>query len=245
VAVPYVIPSQTAPMTSLSQSKKPTPRPVSVRLLSALIVTVLALALPALASADGDPASDVLASQSLFLPQDGAASFKQQSQLESLLNAAVRSGYPIRVALIASSADMGSVTELWHQPQTYSRFLGQELSYIYRGVLLVVMPNGSAVTEVSPHGPTGPGAASAVQAPPGVQGLAAVAMAEVRHLAAAAGHPLPAAVATLAPGAGSGDPIAWLVLVLGAALIALACAISLRLRPLGSPAVGAEATPRG
>jgi hypothetical protein len=225
------------------------PRSAGVRLrvplLGALVVTILALALPGLASADGDPASDVLASQALFLPQDAATSFKQQSQLESLLGAAARGGYPIRVALIASSVDMGSVTELWRQPDTYSRFLGQELSYVYHGALLVVMPNGSAVTEVARSGASGPGAASAVQAPAGVHGLVAVATSEVRHLAGAAGHPLPAAIATLAPKAGSGDPIAWLVLVLGAVLIVLAWAVSLRLRPFGSPSEGPQATPRG
>jgi len=228
---------------------KPRPRPVGarrhVRLLSALIVTILSLALPALASADGDPASDVLVSQPLFLPQDAATSFKQQSELDSLLSAAARVGYPIRVALIASSSDMGSVTELWRQPQTYSRFLGQELSFVYHGTLLVVMPNGSAVTEVARNGPTGPGAASAVQAPAGVQGLVAVAMAEVQHLAAAAGHPLPAAVAAPAPQSGSGDPIAWLVLILGALLIAAAWTVSLRLRPLGSLPGRKEAPPPG
>ncbi len=107
------------------------------------------------------------------------------------------------------------------------------------------MPNGSAVTEVARSGATGPGAASVVYAPAGPQGLVAMAMSEVRHLAAAAGHPLPAAVATLVSKAGSGDPIAWVVLVLRAVLIGLTWAVSLRLRPLGSPAGGAEATPRG
>jgi hypothetical protein len=214
-------------------------------LLSALTAMIVGLALPALAAADGDPASDVLASQSLFLPQDAGTSFTQQSELQALLSAAARSGYPIRVALIASSADMGSVTVLWHQPQTYSRFLGQELSFAYHGALLVVMPNGSSVTQVAPGAPTGPGAATAVAAPAGVQGMAAVAASEVRSLAAAAGHTLPATVATLAPKAGSGDPVAWIVFVLGAVLVGLAWTVSLRLRPLGSPPERAEAAPRG
>ena len=37
-----------------------------------------------------------------------------------------------RVAIIASPPDLGSVTELWHQPQNYARFLAQELTLIYR-----------------------------------------------------------------------------------------------------------------
>jgi hypothetical protein len=208
-------------------------------------MTILSFAVPGLAPADGDPASDVLASQALFLPQDAATSFTQQSQLESLLSAAARGGYPIRVALIASSVDMGSVTELWRRPDTYSRFLGQELSYVYHGALLVVMPNGSAVTQVARSGASGPGVASTVQAPAGLHGLVAVATSEVRHLAGAAGHPLPAAIATLVPRAGSGDPIAWLVLVLGAVLIVVAWTVSLHLRPLSSRSEGPQAAPRG
>ena len=49
---------------------------------------------------------------------------------------------PIRVALIGSRYDMGSVTALWRLPKTYARFLGQELAFVYKGRLLVVMPNG-------------------------------------------------------------------------------------------------------
>ena len=91
-------------------------------LLVALIAStaILALACGSFATAaraDGDPASDVLATQALFLPQDGGIPIGQQSQLTGLLQAAAQSGYPIRVAIIASKADLGSVTELWRQPR--------------------------------------------------------------------------------------------------------------------------------
>src|SRR4029077_15162518 len=92
--------------------------------------------------ADGDPASDVLATGPLFLPQDACVSATQQDELGALLQTAGRRGYPLRVALIASSTDLGSVTELWRQPQRYVQFLGQELSLVFRGPLLVVMPGG-------------------------------------------------------------------------------------------------------
>jgi hypothetical protein len=97
---------------------------------------------PTPALADGDPASDVLASQSLFLPQDAGVTAPQQAQLGVLLACARRSGYGIRVALNASPADLGSVTALWGKPQSYARFLGQELSLVNHVALLVVMPNG-------------------------------------------------------------------------------------------------------
>ena len=87
------------------------------------ILAILALAggWPAApARADGDPASDVLAAQPLFLPQDAAVSSTQAAQLEQLLRNSSRAGYQIRVALIASATDLGSVTELWRQPQTYA-----------------------------------------------------------------------------------------------------------------------------
>ena len=85
--------------------------------LLAVVAVVLAVALnPTSAAADGDPASDVLAQQSLFLPQDAGLSSTQQSQLGALLSSASRHGFPIRVALIASPSDLGSISELWKQP---------------------------------------------------------------------------------------------------------------------------------
>lgn len=189
--------------------------------------------LPGIARADGDPASDVLATQSLFLPQDAGTSLSQQGQLSGLLSAAATSGFPIRVALIASSADLGSVTELWHQPQTYAQFLGQELSLVYHGPLLVVMPNG--------FGLYGGSAASAaadrstlagVRIAPGGASLNVAALTAVQRLAEAAGHSL-----TIPPpasgrsGSGSSDPTPIIAFVLGALLIAAAWAASLRARP--------------
>lgn len=109
--------------------------------LSALLLAAGALA-PAGARGDGDPASDVLVSQSLFLPYDTGVSSARQAQLEALLKTADRAGLAIRVALIPSEYDLGSVGVLWRDPRTYARFLGIELSLTYSQRLLVVMPNG-------------------------------------------------------------------------------------------------------
>ena len=46
------------------------------------------------------------------------------------------------MALVPSGYDLGSVTVLWRRPQAYAHFLAVELSNVYRGALLVVMPNG-------------------------------------------------------------------------------------------------------
>jgi hypothetical protein len=182
------------------------------------------------ARADGDPASDVLASQTLFLPQDAGVPASEQSQLGALLMSAQQSRYQIRVALIASPADLGSVTELWRQPQNYARFLGQELSLVYRGTLLVVMPNGYGLYRAASHIPGGRSAVAG--APDPGPDLATATLTTIQRLAAASGHTLPLPKATAPSNGGSPDTIAWVVFAIGAALIALAWTASLRARPL-------------
>ena len=105
------------------------------------LATVTA-ASPALARADGDPASDVLVSQPLFLPYDANVAVSQQSELTALLKAAQKAGFAIRVAMVPSEDDLGSVGVLWDKARTYARFLGIELSLTYAQRLLVAMPNG-------------------------------------------------------------------------------------------------------
>jgi len=186
---------------------------------------------PTAARADGDPASDVLAAQPLFLPQDAAASPAQQAQLGAVLQAAARGGYPIRVALIASATDLGSVTALWNQPENYARFLGQELGLVYHGPLLVVMPSGFGLYNI-PH-PAAAGRAL-TGGPSPRAGIGAAAITAVHELAGAAGHPfvLPSAGTVRASTAPS--PVPWIVFAAGAILIALAWTASFRARPLRS-----------
>jgi hypothetical protein len=61
------------------------------------------------------------------------------------VTAARQHGYTIRVAIIQSSYDLGSVTELNNKPREYAHFLSQELRFVYRQRLLVVMPNGFGI----------------------------------------------------------------------------------------------------
>jgi cytochrome c biogenesis protein CcmG/thiol:disulfide interchange protein DsbE len=98
--------------------------------------------LAARARADGDPGSDVLVYQNLFVGGDSGLTIAQQARLGSLLSRSAAAGRPIRVAIIAHPDDLGAVTALWQQPRAYARFLGTELSLAYRQRLLVVMPNG-------------------------------------------------------------------------------------------------------
>jgi hypothetical protein len=215
---------------------------VRLAVITAILASAALIAAPA-AFADGDPASDVLVESVLFNPIDGVSQ-SSQAKLEAVLNASARAGFPIRVALIASAKDLGTVTPLWNQPGNYARYLDTELALLYRGQVLVVMPKGFGL-----HGPQhGPHAVSAaeaaVRAPapgPGEQ-LATSALAAVPLLAAAAGHPIPASAlaaatrtATLGekpvPGTGF-SPSAVVALLLGALLIALAWWASLRARPV-------------
>jgi hypothetical protein len=200
------------------------------------IVALLFALVPGVARADGDPASDVLVSQSLFLPWDGGASAQKQAQLDGVLQAAARGGYPIRVALIASASDLGSVTALWRQPRSYAEFLGQELSLVYRGRVLVVMPSGFGLYYAGRLTPSEQTAIVHARPPAGRAGLVSAAITAVTGLAAAAGHALPGSVANApaklpASPQGSDDPVVLIVFLAGGVLIAAAWTASLRARP--------------
>lgn len=189
------------------------------------------------ARGDGDPASDVLAVGPLFLPADAGATNAQQLELTDLLRAAQRAGEAIRVAIIASPTDLGSVTGLWRRPHLYAAFLGQELGLVYRGPLLVVMPDGmglNGVTEVA-GGRAGLAAGrlpAATGSHPSAAGrLAGSAIAEVRRLAAALGHPLALSAIAGHASRGPANPGIWVALGGGAALVGLAWGLSLRARP--------------
>ncbi len=211
------------------------PRRASPRLVApaaiAALLAVLAL-WPVVARADGDPASDVLASQAVFLPQDAGISTVQQSQLGALIAAAGRSGYPIRVALIAAPADLGSVSGLWRRPQDYARFLGQELSLVYRGPLLVVMPNGFGLYGPSRAVAGGEAVLRNIAKPSANADFGTAALTAVQRLSASAGHPLTVPRAAASPAAASTATVPWIVFAVGVALIAAAWAASFRARPL-------------
>jgi hypothetical protein len=100
-----------------------------------------ALVLVGTASADGDPASDVLLSQDQFTPYP-PPSAKAVKALTDAIQAASANSDHVKVAVIGSKNDLGSVPSLFGQPRKYARFLGAELSFFYKGPLLVVMPAG-------------------------------------------------------------------------------------------------------
>lgn len=135
--------SQRVPSPWSSPSFSFTPSLAKSRLI-ALVAVLAAIAAPA-ALADGDPASDYLLSQPIFLPIDHPVSPNQAATFDKLVLGAQKSGLQIKVAVISSRYDLGSVPILFGTPQKYADFLGQELFYYYKDKLLIVMPNGYGI----------------------------------------------------------------------------------------------------
>jgi hypothetical protein len=186
------------------------------------------------ARADGDPASDVLISENVFVPIELNID-RQTELLAALLSDSARAGFPIRVALIAAPDDLGTVTSLWRNPRAYSQYLGTELSLAYHGQVAVVMPNGIYVWPGS-VAPTHAEevAASELPAPGSGPALVTGAVDAVESLAAAQGHPLATTGIRIVPpvaATGSSQPEQALALGIGAALILVAWGASLRARP--------------
>jgi hypothetical protein len=154
---------------------------------SALLV---AAAAAGLARADGDPASDYLLGQDVFFPFEVKVPAAEAARLSKLVADAKARGFPIKVALISGPADLGSVTALWQKPQQYAQFLGQELFFINKGPLLIVMPNGYGVSQAGKPLPAARKVLDGLP-PPGAD-LAATATTAVRKLAAVRGIELPA-----------------------------------------------------
>ncbi len=189
------------------------------------------------ARADGDPASDILLAQDLFLPYPpNGVSAPVARALQTTLGRARARGFPVKVALVADARDLGSAGQLFAAPQDYADLLTQELTVnVVHGRelelprVLVVLPSGLGGNNL------GDTAGTALEGlfPPeaeGPDGLARTAARAVSRLAAAAGHPfalppLPAAVAAGSGGGGGGGlpsgvlfgaPVLLVLLVVGA-----------------------------
>ncbi|TMK69488.1 MAG: hypothetical protein E6G50_12240 [Actinobacteria bacterium] len=175
----------------------------------AAVLSVAALAAFALvgsARADGDPASDVLYTQRVFLPFESPVPKPVSSRLDAVVQSARSSRYPIKVAVIGTPADLGTAYALWKKPQEYARFLGQELVFLYKGTLLIVMPSGFGVYHYR-HS-VAPELRALVKLSVernGIDGLVDSAVTAVARLAAANGHPVPVPPPAKASDSGSGS----------------------------------------
>ena len=129
-------------------------RPVITPLLAAIAVMV---ACPAAALADGDPASDVLITDDIFVPYE-RPSADQVAKLRGVIEAARGAGQPVRVAVIHSARDLGAVTNLYGHPQEYATLLARELQNPvepgqegHGEPLIIVMPAGFGTKNVPPE----------------------------------------------------------------------------------------------
>jgi len=107
-----------------------------------LLAALVALLAPAAARANGDPASDVLLTDKVFLPYEAPISKSAAQELQATVAEANRKGFKIRVAVIAFTGDLGTAVPLWRHPQSYSKFLWSEVAFVYSNRLLVAMPSG-------------------------------------------------------------------------------------------------------
>jgi len=147
------------------------------------------LSFPAVAYAHGDPASDYLLGQSVFLPFNAKIDSGVVERLSAVIREADKAGFKIKVALIATPSDLGTAFSLYRKPQRYAEHLGLELSFVYRDRLLVVMPNGFGYAV---NGEPAPHFSRALKSLPepgrDATNEASAATTAVRRLAAAAGH---------------------------------------------------------
>lgn len=184
----------------------------------AALLMLLACAVPAASLADGDPASDFLIQQSTFLsPYDGHVPAAEATQLVHMLKVAASKGLSLKVAVIVTPYDLGSVPILFGKPEVYAKFLGEEDYYYWKNELIVVMSDGYGIYEASGAPAADVTAIDHLKPPASKAGSALVVAAEraVEALAARRGIDLsPAAQssqATQPASAGGGLPVAVLV----------------------------------
>jgi hypothetical protein len=202
-----------------------------VKRILTLAVLAAALAAPA-ARADGDPASDFLLSQQVFYPYYSNTPKAGVAQLKQTVADANKRGYKLRVAVITSPYDLGSLSALWEKPKAYADFLALELAFVYPGRLLVVTPNGYGYnagtvkknnTFVDEHDPKTLAFLSTIPIGKGTGGLLATADTAVRRLAVRNGVklPAPAKQSSSSGGSSSSDTI-----VIAVAAVAIAVLVA-------------------
>jgi hypothetical protein len=224
----------------------------------ALILALLVLAAAPLAPAaraDGDPASDVLLTSDVFLPFDPPVSGPMQARLETVTRKARRAGYPIKVALIPTFAELGAEFSMFDHPDRYAKFLSHELFRppVHRkgepssvsDPVLVVMPKGFGLGRKGRK--LSVASVGEVKAPDlaGNDKIAERGVIGIKRLAAGAGHPIrglgppprvksapPAsAIPPAKPSSSSSSSSSWvLAIVLGAIAVVAGVVLGRRIR---------------
>ncbi|HEX3874715.1 MAG TPA: hypothetical protein VHW26_11255 [Solirubrobacteraceae bacterium] len=195
--------------------------------LAVLLAGLVLLLTPTGAAADGDPASDVLLIANVFYPYQQKVSNNLIVALNLATARAHTAKFPIKVAIIATPADLGAVPDLFAKPQQYANFLDKEISFNGTVALLVVMQAGFGLVASGPQS-----ALAGLKIPDerGSNGLAAAAIRAVGLLAASAGHPI-ALPPIPAGGSTSTGNSALITFVAPAALVLVVVAVVAFTRP--------------
>ena len=193
--------------------------------LVATVAAVVAASSAPAASADGDPASDVLYTQWVFFPFEASIRKPVSQRLEQVVQSARSDGYPIKVAIITIPADLGTAYVLWRKPQQYAEFLGQELVFLYKGRLLIVMPDGFGVFHYKHSVAAERSVLARLTVAQGTEGMVDSATTAVAKLATAASHPIPVPPPAVlsGPAGGSGSKLLdrLIIAAAGAAFVIL------------------------
>jgi hypothetical protein len=218
------------------------------RWLTALVLPATIAVCASDAFANGDPASHVLPSKEVFVPFDPSLCSADGRRLDSLTEATRKKGYPIKVAIIPTGEDLGTLFRLFGRPAEYARVLASELPPglfererrrpAYR--LLVLMPGSAGLnkadrkeTKVLKGSPVGEDASK--------EDLTRLAIALVSRLSRAAGkhagspRPKPACPdidigSSSSPSSGSGTAGPVLIGVALVAMVGLALILAARSR---------------
>ena len=204
---------------------------------------------PAAAQGNGDPASDVLITDDVFVPYE-QPSRDQVGKLREVIAASRKAGQPVRVAVIHSQRDLGAVANLFGHPQEYANLLSTELQNPvepdargHQEELLIVMPAGFGTKNVPAQVDRKlRGADIAADASP--DDLVAAAGWGVQELAKASGKPIRQVFGQPEGDSGGGGLVAA-VLIVVALLALVGVLVAVRLRAGGEAASGEAQSPGG
>src|SRR3954468_11415231 len=190
--------------------------------------------MPSPARADGDPASDVLLLQDVYLPYAPGVPGPIGKTITTLLKTTRKAGFPLKVAIIADPKDLGAVPQFFGKPQQYAPFLQSEIAFNSKRPLLVVMTAGYGAAALPNGAETG---LQGLDPPKSANGedLGRSAIAAIVKLSAAAGHPVPSPKLPSA-GGGGGSTSPLIVFGVPVALLALGGVLAALRRRQDTPA---------
>jgi hypothetical protein len=191
-----------------------------IRLLPVLVATAALAIAPPAAEADGDPASDVLLLQDVYLPYAPGVPGPLGKTITSLLKTTRKAGFPLKVAIVADPKDLGAVPQFFGKPQQYAPFLQSEIAFNSKRPLLVVMPAGYGAAALPKGSETGLQGLAPPKSASG-EDLGRSAIGAIVKLSAAAGHPVPQPKLPASGGGGGGSTSPLIIFGVPVALLAL------------------------